>query len=333
MVVDRAKTGHILFDPSFGPAYWEDVDLSLQVRSQGWGVAQLPGYEMVHLGFRTVAKLAGMISVEGKDLSLEQLFERNRDRLLVKWKLHLHSRIRSDQSQDFLVGSYQPKVSIVLPVTDEDVQRFDSTIRSVLSQDYRDWELLLMTGSQQTARLLRDQYGDSRVKVCLCDPPSLVEMQREGIRLARGVYLTLLSCHYYWLAPHLTLMVDYLDGSPEVEGVVGTLGSPPQPVTANRHSGKSTDPSGTEFCQLAALPNPEFPNTIVYPTERHTEPFFASSILRATTMRRVCETENSWDTSATPPRHLLSPVLKIAHFSTADCLGFATCGVLPDASE
>ncbi|MBV9468459.1 MAG: glycosyltransferase, partial [Abitibacteriaceae bacterium] len=73
LVVDRSRVGDLRFDTAYSPAYWEDTDLSFQIRQQGWMVAQRPDFDITHLGSSTVAGMKDGIPFQGQTLALSYL--------------------------------------------------------------------------------------------------------------------------------------------------------------------------------------------------------------------------------------------------------------------
>lgn len=106
LVMDCSRVGAIRFDKYYSPAYWEDTDLSFQIRSQGWSLVQRPDFDIRHLGSRTVAKMRNCIPYQGQLLMVQYLYERNRAYLLRKWKAMLHPRLDERESLTFIRQFY-----------------------------------------------------------------------------------------------------------------------------------------------------------------------------------------------------------------------------------
>lgn len=89
------------------PTYWEDVDLSFQVRAAGRMIAQRPDFEVVHRGGSMTAKMKEGIPFQGENWPAAYLYERNRMRFLHKWKHMLHPRLDEAASRAFIAKWYK----------------------------------------------------------------------------------------------------------------------------------------------------------------------------------------------------------------------------------
>ena len=92
-----------------------------------------------------------------------------------------------------------PKVSILVPIYN--VEKYlPRCIESVLSQDFRDYELILVDdGSPDQCPQICDEYAkkDSRIKVVHKQNGGLVSARLAGFMEARGEYLVFLDSDDY----------------------------------------------------------------------------------------------------------------------------------------
>lgn len=117
LVVDCSRVKDPAFDEAFTPGYWEDVDLSFQIRIQGWSLSQRPDFNIVHLGSRTVTKLKGRLPYQGHMVPAADVVEQNRLRFIRKWNSSthmLHPRLSDEASRAFLARLYKPETSAVV---------------------------------------------------------------------------------------------------------------------------------------------------------------------------------------------------------------------------
>lgn len=101
-----------------------------------------------------------------------------------------------------------PTVSIIIPVYNaEDYLR--RCVDSVLKQEYRDFELLLMDdGSKDSSGAICDEYGalDERVRVVHKENTGVSDTRNQGIAMAQGIYLQFLDSDD-WITPDATKLL------------------------------------------------------------------------------------------------------------------------------
>lgn len=111
-----------------------------------------------------------------------------------------------------------PHVSVVMPVYNVETYVADA-IRSVLTQTYRDFELIIVDdgGSDGSVAICeRFQALDSRVVIVRQRNRGLAGARNTGIRAARGRYIALLDSDDLWTPDKLALHVAHLDAEPDV---------------------------------------------------------------------------------------------------------------------
>lgn len=98
-----------------------------------------------------------------------------------------------------------PQVSIIVPVYNAE-KTLERCINSILSQKYRDFELLLLDdGSTDASGAVCDAYaeGDKRIRVLHKENTGVSDTRNQGIAMARGEYLQFLDSDD-WIAPDAT---------------------------------------------------------------------------------------------------------------------------------
>ena len=89
-----------------------------------------------------------------------------------------------------------PKVSIIVPVYNaEAVLR--RCVDSILAQEFRDFELLLMDdGSKDSSGAICDEYAsmDGRVRVVHKENSGVSDTRNQALDMARGEYVAFLDC-------------------------------------------------------------------------------------------------------------------------------------------
>jgi len=116
-------------------------------------------------------------------------------------------------------------VSVVMLVFERN-HFLDRAIRSVLTQDYQDWELIVVDdGGKPETQLIITANADPRIRYFRRDQPgSVANAYNFAIQRARGRYIAILDDDDYWLAADkLSRQVTFLNGHPEYVGCGGGM--------------------------------------------------------------------------------------------------------------
>jgi glycosyltransferase involved in cell wall biosynthesis len=110
----------------------------------------------------------------------------------------------------------QVKVSVIIP-TYNSVRYVTEAIDSVLTQTYRDFEILVVDdGSKdETSEVLTKRYGDS-IRYLYKENGGVSSARNYGIERAEGKYIAFLDADDIWLPEKLEKQVDLLEKHPEV---------------------------------------------------------------------------------------------------------------------
>ena len=108
------------------------------------------------------------------------------------------------------------KVSVIIPVYN--VEKYvAATIKSVLSQTYENFEILIIDdGSPDGSLAICQQFKDSRIKIIRQKNRGLAGARNTGIRHASGDYLAFLDADDIWVPEKLEKHVHHLNNSPTV---------------------------------------------------------------------------------------------------------------------
>ena len=102
----------------------------------------------------------------------------------------------------------ETKVSIIVPVYNAQ-EYLKRCVDSILSQDYRDFELLLMDdGSKDASGEICDAYAqqDGRVRVVHKENTGVSDTRNQALELARGTFLQFLDSDD-WIVPEATRLL------------------------------------------------------------------------------------------------------------------------------
>lgn len=104
-----------------------------------------------------------------------------------------------------------PQVSVIVPVYGVE-NYLDKCIQSIISQSYKDWELILVDdGSPDKSGEICDKYAteDYRVKVLHTQNGGVSKARNRGIAVAKGMYMTFVDSDD-WVEPmYLESMLQY----------------------------------------------------------------------------------------------------------------------------
>jgi glycosyltransferase involved in cell wall biosynthesis len=155
-----------------------------------------------------------------------------------------------------------PAVSVVMTVYNH--RRFvEDAIDSLLAQDYRDFELLVVDdGSTDGSAAAVASHSDPRLRLIRLAHHGRVAALNHAVALARGRYLAVLDADDLALPGRLELPVRFLDANP----LVGAVGSAVQPLLgATGRRARRRLPRGDAAIRLAFLVrNPMFHSSVTY---------------------------------------------------------------------
>lgn len=108
------------------------------------------------------------------------------------------------------------KVSVIIPVYK--VEKYiAATVRSVLKQTYKDFELLIVDdGSPDRSIEICQRFKDPRIKIIRQPNRGVAAARNTGIRQAQGEYIALLDADDLWVPEKLAKHVEHLDSALDV---------------------------------------------------------------------------------------------------------------------
>ena len=108
-----------------------------------------------------------------------------------------------------------PKVSVIIPTYNRG-NFIVSTIESVLSQSYRDFEVIVVDdGSTDDTRAQLEKFNH-QIKYLYQQNQGVSATRNTGIRLAQGEYIAFLDSDDLWLADKLMIQTQILDNDPGI---------------------------------------------------------------------------------------------------------------------
>ncbi|BCL34078.1 glycosyltransferase family 2 protein [Nostoc sp. MS1] len=108
------------------------------------------------------------------------------------------------------------KLSVIIPVYNSE-NYIAQTLKSVLSQTYHDFEIIIVDdGSTDKSIDICQQFHDARIKIIHQQNRGLAGARNTGIRHAQGEYLAFIDSDDLWLPEKLAKHMQHFERSPEV---------------------------------------------------------------------------------------------------------------------
>lgn len=114
-----------------------------------------------------------------------------------------------------------PRISVLIPTFNSE-KNIEQCIRSVLSQTYPDYEVVIVDdSSRDRTRDIINSFTDSRIRILNGPNDGLAEALNFGIRECKGEYIARLDSDDFSETTRFQKQIDYLDSHPNV-AVCGT---------------------------------------------------------------------------------------------------------------
>ncbi len=118
-----------------------------------------------------------------------------------------------------------PEISVIIPTFNR-ANLLERAVRSVLSQTYRDFEILVIDDASKdnTQEMVKEKFKleiDAGILRYIRNEKNIERSRtrNKGMEMARGVYIALLDDDDFWLPDHIAMLLDYLNRKPAV-GIV-----------------------------------------------------------------------------------------------------------------
>lgn len=110
-----------------------------------------------------------------------------------------------------------PMISVILPAYNA-ADTIAETIQSILDQDFRDWELLVINdGSKDDTVEIVSSFSDERIRLIHNDEnKGLIYTLNKGIELARGPFIARIDADDIALPNRFAKQVDFMNNNPNV---------------------------------------------------------------------------------------------------------------------
>ncbi len=202
-----------LFDEKFELDYGEGSDFCMRAKRQGYGAVCCDDAFVYHYGKNSIAdspdkEVHHTRAIKNGDNSLSYL----RTKLLTKIS--------------GISPEYRDKVSITMPVYNSE-KYLKEAISSVLNQSYSNFELIIVDdGSTDNSLNIAREFveQDKRITVItLKEHKAGAVARNEGLKRARGEFITCMDSDDIMLLDAIKTRVDFLNSHPEVDLVIGKI--------------------------------------------------------------------------------------------------------------
>jgi glycosyltransferase involved in cell wall biosynthesis len=105
-------------------------------------------------------------------------------------------------------------ISIVIPLYNKE-KHIENTIKSVLDQTYRNFELLIINdGSIDNSLEIVQKFNDNRIKIIHKNNSGVASTRNLGIQYALGKLIAFLDADDYWDTEYLSVMINFINNFP-----------------------------------------------------------------------------------------------------------------------
>lgn len=219
-----------LFDERFELGYGEEYDFFMRAKRKGYKAICCDDAFVYHYGWKSFGDSPYMtvyrMRVDGKypDCRVKYYesinrFDRNNPLSYLRTKLLIKiSEISSEYGKN--------KISIIMPVYNRE-RYLEEAVKSVLGQSYSNFELIIVDdGSTDNSLNIAREFAeqDKRVTVItLKEHKGIAVARNEGLRRARGGFITQLDSDDVMLPDAIKSRVQFLNSHPEVDFVFGKI--------------------------------------------------------------------------------------------------------------
>ena len=188
-----SKIGKI--DEKFNHGGYDDDDYCRRVRDAGYKILIAEDVFIYHKSG------ASFSSAKDPDFDLRYLMPLGRRKLLKKWIPKTEERISENEL---------PLVSIIMTTMNRD-KIIQNAIKSVLSQKYQNWELIIVNDGGENIQKIIDNFDDSRIQYFhLEQNQGKSHANNYGIEKSKGEYIAYLDDDDRWYPNHLEITIKEL---------------------------------------------------------------------------------------------------------------------------
>jgi len=184
-------------DETFNVGGYDDDDYCKRIREAGYKILIAEDVFIYHKSGATFSR------AKDPDFDLAFLMQKGRRRFLRKW-------ISPRKNKDSLTPEDEPLVSIIMATKDR-LSIIPNAINSVINQNYKNWELVLVNDGGQSLEELVMKYSDTRIKyINLETNRGKSHANNLGIKKSNGEIIAYLDDDDRWYPNHLELAVKEL---------------------------------------------------------------------------------------------------------------------------
>jgi len=219
-----------VFDEKFELGYWEDFDFCMRVKRKGYKAVCCDDAFVYHYGrksfgdslkmkvYRVRACKKFLREVGGEYETSVNEFNKNNPLTYLRTKLLMKISEISPE--------YKDMVSIIMPVYNKE-KYLEDAIKSVLGQSYSNFELIIVDdGSTDNSINIAKEFAkeDKRVTViALKEKQGISKARNEGLKIARGEFITQLDSGDMMLPHAIKSRVKFLNSNPDKDFVFGKI--------------------------------------------------------------------------------------------------------------
>ena len=152
--------------------------------------------------------------------SQERYFDTNyHNKIVLKNKKYLGLRKNNIFKKNSKVN---PLISIITVVRDG--KRLEKTIKSVLSQNYKNIEYIIVNGGNSLKDKKIIERYQSKIDFCINEKDKgIFDAMNKGIKVSTGEYIGFLNCDDYYYKNSINILIEYIRKFPNADFIFGSV--------------------------------------------------------------------------------------------------------------
>lgn len=182
--------------------------------------AELPRWRNIYWWTEAKKKLCSLMQMPIDDQQLESRLEEMSKLIDFNIQVKSNGRLtKKDKKVEVIEYARKPEISVIIPLYNH--ERFiEMAISSVLEQSFPDFELIIINdGSTDNSAKIVKKFNDNRIRYVSRANKGAYETINEGVRLAKGKYISILNSDDFYDKDRLKKCVNILKNNRSLAAV------------------------------------------------------------------------------------------------------------------